>query len=163
APGGWLLMEIGEDQAGPLASLMAAEGFVGIQSRRDGNEVERYIGGRRAAGPPPAPRAARWWRRARAPPARPPAPARAPGGPRPAWCGALLPAEPVVLDNVPALADVATMRSLLERLGAEIDGGPGGAARLRVQRVLSSEAPYELVSTMRASVLVLGPLLARSG
>jgi len=45
-PGGWLLMEIGEDQAGPLASLMAAEGFVEIRSRRDLNGVERYIGGR---------------------------------------------------------------------------------------------------------------------
>jgi release factor glutamine methyltransferase len=45
-PGGWLLMEIGEEQAGPLASLMAAEGFSGIRARRDLNRVERYIGGR---------------------------------------------------------------------------------------------------------------------
>jgi len=45
-PGGWLLMEIGEEQAGPIASLMAAEGFAGIQARRDLNRVERYIGGR---------------------------------------------------------------------------------------------------------------------
>ena len=45
-PGGWLLMEIGEDQAGALASLMAAEGFSGIRARRDLNRVERYIGGR---------------------------------------------------------------------------------------------------------------------
>ena len=45
-PGGWLLMEIGEEQAGPLASLMAAEGFTGIRARRDLNGVERYIGGR---------------------------------------------------------------------------------------------------------------------
>jgi release factor glutamine methyltransferase len=44
--GGWLLMEIGEEQAGPLASLMAAEGFSGIRARRDANGVERYIGGR---------------------------------------------------------------------------------------------------------------------
>jgi release factor glutamine methyltransferase len=44
-PGGWLLLEIGEDQAGPLASLMAAEGFSGIRARRDLNGVERYIGG----------------------------------------------------------------------------------------------------------------------
>jgi hypothetical protein len=41
-----LLMEIGEDQAGPVASLMAAEGFSGIRARRDLNGVERYIGGR---------------------------------------------------------------------------------------------------------------------
>jgi release factor glutamine methyltransferase len=46
SPGGWLLMEIGEDQAGPVASLMAAEGFSGIRARRDLNGVERYIGGR---------------------------------------------------------------------------------------------------------------------
>jgi release factor glutamine methyltransferase len=45
-PGGWLLMEIGEEQAGPLASLMAAEGFSGIRARRDLTGVERYIGGR---------------------------------------------------------------------------------------------------------------------
>jgi release factor glutamine methyltransferase len=45
-PGGWLLLEIGEDQAGPLASLMAAEGFSGIGARRDLNGMERYIGGR---------------------------------------------------------------------------------------------------------------------
>lgn len=46
-PGGWLLLEIGEDQAGPLASLMAAEGFSRIRARRDLAGVERYIGGRR--------------------------------------------------------------------------------------------------------------------
>jgi release factor glutamine methyltransferase len=45
-PGGWLLLEIGEEQAGPIASLMAAEGFSGIRARRDLNHVERYIGGR---------------------------------------------------------------------------------------------------------------------
>lgn len=48
-PGGWLLMEIGEEQAGPLASLMAAEGFSGIRARRDLNGIERYIGGRWAS------------------------------------------------------------------------------------------------------------------
>jgi release factor glutamine methyltransferase len=45
-PGGWLLMEIGDEQAGPLASRMAAEGFSGIRARRDLNGIERYIGGR---------------------------------------------------------------------------------------------------------------------
>ena len=58
APGGWLLLEIGEDQAGPLASLMAAEGFVGIRSRRDLNHVERYIGGQWQAPAVAAPRLA---------------------------------------------------------------------------------------------------------
>jgi UDP-N-acetylglucosamine 1-carboxyvinyltransferase len=81
----------------------------------------------------------------------------------PALCAALLTAEPVVIENVPVLADVATTRSLLERLGAELSGEPGGATTVRVQGLASHEAPYELVSTMRASVLVLGPLLARAG
>lgn len=55
-PGGWLMMEIGEDQAGPLASLMAAEGFAGIQARRDLRGVERYIGGQWAEASPASPR-----------------------------------------------------------------------------------------------------------
>ena len=54
-PGGWLMMEIGLDQAGPLASLMAAEGFAGIRARRDLAGVERYIGGRWAEAPVPPP------------------------------------------------------------------------------------------------------------
>ena len=49
-PGAWLLMEIGEEQAGPLASLMAAEGFSSIGARRDLRDVERYIEGRWADG-----------------------------------------------------------------------------------------------------------------
>lgn len=49
-PGAWLLMEIGEEQAGPLASLMAAEGFSSIGARRDLRDVERYIEGRWSAG-----------------------------------------------------------------------------------------------------------------
>jgi release factor glutamine methyltransferase len=49
-PGGWLVLEIGEDQAGALASLMAAEGFVDIASRGDLRGVERYIAGRRPEG-----------------------------------------------------------------------------------------------------------------
>jgi UDP-N-acetylglucosamine 1-carboxyvinyltransferase len=81
----------------------------------------------------------------------------------PALCAALLTAEPILLANVPALADVATTRSLLERLGAEYSVEPDGATRVRVARLAGHEAPYELVSTMRASVLVLGPLLARAG
>ena len=81
----------------------------------------------------------------------------------PAMAASLLTAEPVVLENVPALADVVTMRKLLEGLGAETSGEPGGLARIQVTKIMSHEAPYELVSTMRASVVVLGPLLARSG
>jgi len=81
----------------------------------------------------------------------------------PAMAASLLTAEPVILENVPGLADVVTMRQLLETLGAETSVEPEGLARLTVARLASNEAPYELVSTMRASVVVLGPLLARSG
>ncbi|MBI3031009.1 MAG: UDP-N-acetylglucosamine 1-carboxyvinyltransferase [Candidatus Rokubacteria bacterium] len=81
----------------------------------------------------------------------------------PALAATLLTAEPVVLENLPALADVTTISQLLEQLGAEFAVERDGATRVRVARVKSHEAPYELVSTMRASVLVLGPLLARTG
>jgi UDP-N-acetylglucosamine 1-carboxyvinyltransferase len=81
----------------------------------------------------------------------------------PAMAASLLTAEPVMLENVPGLADVGTMRKLLGTLGAETSVEAGGAMRLEVKRVTSHEAPYELVSTMRASVVVLGPLLARTG
>ncbi len=81
----------------------------------------------------------------------------------PALAAALLTAEPVILENVPALADVRTMRALLEKLGAETADAADGSTRICVRRVTSPEAPYELVSTMRASVLVLGPLVARAG
>jgi UDP-N-acetylglucosamine 1-carboxyvinyltransferase len=81
----------------------------------------------------------------------------------PDLCAALLTAQPVVLENVPALADVTTTRSLLEGLGGAISTDADGSTRVQVSAVTSNEASYELVSTMRASVLVLGPLLARTG
>ena len=80
----------------------------------------------------------------------------------PLLCAALLSEEAIVLDNVPHLADVATIRALLEGLGAQI-ADDGGSTAIRTRRLTSVEAPYDLVSTMRASVLVLGPLLARAG
>jgi UDP-N-acetylglucosamine 1-carboxyvinyltransferase len=80
----------------------------------------------------------------------------------PALAAALLTAEPVVLTNTPDLADVRTMRRLLETLGATVVPEVNGL-RTRVERVTNDLAPYELVSTMRASVLVLGPLVARHG
>ena len=81
----------------------------------------------------------------------------------PALCASLLTARPVVLENVPELADVTTTRSLLERLGGAVSSEVDGSTRVEVATVTSNEAPYDLVSTMRASVLVLGPLLARTG
>jgi len=81
----------------------------------------------------------------------------------PALAAALLTSRPVVIENPPGLADVTTLTRLLERLGATVTRQADGATRVQVERVTSSEAPYDLVSTMRASVLVLGPLLARTG
>jgi UDP-N-acetylglucosamine 1-carboxyvinyltransferase len=80
----------------------------------------------------------------------------------PLLCAALLAEDPVVLENVPRLADVRTIRALLEGLGAQT-ADQGEAIVARTPGLTSVEAPYELVSTMRASVLVLGPLLARAG
>jgi UDP-N-acetylglucosamine 1-carboxyvinyltransferase len=80
----------------------------------------------------------------------------------PLLCATLLSEEAVTLDRVPRLADVATMETLLARLGAEVEVA-GETTRVRTPRIGAVEAPYDLVSTMRASVLVLGPLLARAG
>jgi UDP-N-acetylglucosamine 1-carboxyvinyltransferase len=81
----------------------------------------------------------------------------------PAMAAALLTRAPVVIENPPTLADVKTMIDLLVRLGAAVDRDDDGSLRIQVERVSGHEAPYELVSTMRASVMVLGPLVARSG
>ena len=82
----------------------------------------------------------------------------------PELCAALLTSEPVLLRNVPRLRDVATMRQLLENMGVVVTTeGERGGMRLQAPDGLRCEAPYDLVKTMRASVLVLGPLLARFG
>ncbi|MDD2729193.1 UDP-N-acetylglucosamine 1-carboxyvinyltransferase [Malikia sp.] len=82
----------------------------------------------------------------------------------PELCAALLTAQPVMLRNVPRLRDVATMRQLLEHMGVQTQShGERGGFTLQAADPIEPEAPYELVKTMRASVLVLGPLLARFG
>ncbi|HKX40823.1 MAG TPA: UDP-N-acetylglucosamine 1-carboxyvinyltransferase [Burkholderiaceae bacterium] len=80
----------------------------------------------------------------------------------PELCAALLSAEPVSLANVPGLQDVRTTFKLLRNMGVAIDQD-GGRVTLNAADVTSLEAPYDLVKTMRASILVLGPLLARFG
>jgi UDP-N-acetylglucosamine 1-carboxyvinyltransferase len=80
----------------------------------------------------------------------------------PALAASLLTAEPLVVTNVPALNDVTTMARLLGELGTSITRD-GRRWEVTTPRVTSDVAPYELVSTMRASVLVLGPLVARHG
>jgi len=80
----------------------------------------------------------------------------------PAIAAALLAPGKSVLKNVPDLMDVKTMGRLVEKLGARF-GHDGHKAVIDTSGIKSGEVPYELVKTMRASVLVLGPLLARFG
>ncbi len=74
----------------------------------------------------------------------------------------LLAPGPHKLSNLPRLRDITTAERLLAELGAEVDSS-NGALVVKTEQIKSMEAPYELVKTMRASVLVLGPLLARYG
>ena len=83
----------------------------------------------------------------------------------PELCAALLTADTVTLQNVPGLQDVATMLELICNMGVTAARDPvvGSTVTLNAGALSSPEAPYELVKTMRASVLALGPLLARFG
>lgn len=82
----------------------------------------------------------------------------------PLMAACLLSDEPLVLSNVPALADIQTMARLLEQHGASIEPADDGhTVTLHTNTITSTEAPYDLVRKMRASVLVLGPLVAREG
>ena len=94
----------------------------------------------------------------------------------PLMAAGLLTSEPLTLTNMPELADIATMGNLLRQLGVRIDqsaleagadsaeaGATGRTMTLRTEKVASVTAPYDLVRRMRASVLVLGPLVARHG
>lgn len=80
----------------------------------------------------------------------------------PIMCASLLSAEPLQLSNVPDLHDIATMRNLLQQMGVAIHT-QGEDMTLDGAQVNRLEAPYDMVKTMRASVLVLGPLVARFG
>ncbi len=81
----------------------------------------------------------------------------------PAMAASLLTDQTVELENVPDVWDTSTMRRLLSELGADVDHSSSHRMEISVPSVRSFEAPYELVKTMRASVLVLGPLVARHG
>jgi len=81
----------------------------------------------------------------------------------PAMAATLLTPEEVLLTNIPLVADIRTMRRLLGELGVKAEFEDGHAVRATAEKITSNEAPYDLVKTMRASVLALGPLLARSG
>ena len=88
----------------------------------------------------------------------------------PLMTAALLTDEPLVLKNLPLLADITTLSHLLVQhgvsitmLGAESAEERGHVLELKARRIVSTTAPYDLVRKMRATVLVLGPLLARAG
>jgi UDP-N-acetylglucosamine 1-carboxyvinyltransferase len=83
----------------------------------------------------------------------------------PELCAALLTAEPVTLTNVPRLQDVSTTLRLLRNMGAAAERSDSAPDTVTIDagHVTSPEATYDLVKTMRASILVLGPLLARFG
>jgi UDP-N-acetylglucosamine 1-carboxyvinyltransferase len=81
----------------------------------------------------------------------------------PELCAALLSAEPVTLENIPRLQDVATMLKLIRNMGATAEFSPEGTVVIDSGALHFPEAPYEMVKTMRAAVLALGPLLARFG
>ena len=81
----------------------------------------------------------------------------------PELCAALLTDQPVTLHNVPRLQDVSTMLKLVRNMGVAAERDDNGTVRLDAGALNNPEAPYELVKTMRASILVLGPLVARFG
>ncbi len=80
----------------------------------------------------------------------------------PALAATLLTEEPVILHGLPQVRDIRTMVRLLEHIGAQVEF-EDGTLRVQAAALRSPEAPYELVKTMRASSLVLGPLVARAG
>jgi len=84
----------------------------------------------------------------------------------PAMAAALLTEEPVILENIPQVRDIETERRLLVAMGAEVELGYGRAQHrttINCRSLNTPEASYELVKTMRASTLVLGPLVAKFG
>ena len=80
----------------------------------------------------------------------------------PILCAALLSAEPVTLTNVPQLQDIATLLRLLGQMGVAVERD-ADRVTLDASKLDNPLAPYEMVKTMRASILVLGPLMARVG
>jgi UDP-N-acetylglucosamine 1-carboxyvinyltransferase len=80
----------------------------------------------------------------------------------PALAACLLSAEPVTLERIPRVRDIRTMERLLENIGASVNVSEE-AVEVHAAEIRAPEAPYELVKTMRASSLVLGPLVGRCG
>src|SRR6266568_1137639 len=84
----------------------------------------------------------------------------------PCMAAAILTEDQVTLENIPQVRDIETERRLLVSMGAEVELGDGNAdhrTTIRFKSISEPEAKYEIVKTMRASSLVLGPLVARTG
>ncbi len=81
----------------------------------------------------------------------------------PLMCASLLTRDEMILHRVPALRDIRTAKQLLLQLGVQLDDFTPGTLRIKAHEITEHTAPYELVKTMRASVMVLGPLMAREG
>jgi UDP-N-acetylglucosamine 1-carboxyvinyltransferase len=81
----------------------------------------------------------------------------------PIMCACLLTTDEMTLHRVPALRDILTTKQLLLQLGVQLDDFTSGTLRIKACKITDHTAPYELVKTMRASVMVLGPLMAREG
>src|ERR1700679_4356452 len=81
----------------------------------------------------------------------------------PCMAAAILTEDEVVLENIPQVRDITTERKLLSSMGAEVDLPEDHCTRIRCAVLSDPVAKYEIVKTMRASSLVLGPLIARTG
>jgi len=79
----------------------------------------------------------------------------------PVMAAALLTEGTNTFHNIPDLVDIKTIKKLLKNMGAQIDGNE--TCQINADKITSCDAPYDLVKTMRASILVLGPLVARMG
>ena len=81
----------------------------------------------------------------------------------PILAACLLTDEPMVLHRIPRVRDIRTMEKLMSYIGARLTKAPNGPHTIVCDQVKDPSAPYDLVKTMRASSLVLGPLVARCG
>ncbi|MEC7971661.1 MAG: UDP-N-acetylglucosamine 1-carboxyvinyltransferase, partial [Pseudomonadota bacterium] len=83
----------------------------------------------------------------------------------PLMATALLTNNEILLENIPRLGDVGSMCELLRGVGVEINDSlqDSGCLRLSCEKITNTEAPYDIVRKMRASILILGPLIARCG
>jgi UDP-N-acetylglucosamine 1-carboxyvinyltransferase len=81
----------------------------------------------------------------------------------PILAACLLTDEPMILHRIPQVRDIRTMEKLMSHIGAELTKTPNGPHHIHCNKIVDPAAPYDLVKTMRASSLVLGPLVARCG